>query len=434
MKDEGFVKPATRSWRWFVFGIASSNFFLSQFYRASNAVIAPQLIRDLSLSTEELGLLSAAFFYAFALTQIPISMTLDRIGPRRLMTGLSLLGIAGALIFSLADSMAWGLIGRLLLGVGMACNLMGTFKLLTTWFGPERFATLSGIVFSIGTAGNMSATTPLVLMVDRLGWRGGFQLIAAVNLLIVLVFFLLVRDRPEEEISSDAPVPEGKPSPRGIWGDLPRLFRRRDYWIISFGTFVSYGVFSAFQNLWAGPFLMDVLKFSPVKSGNAIFLLNLGMLLGGPLMGAASDRVFHGRKWVVILGHVFLSFTVLSLAGLPVESGFVLVAGLFLGFGLFRASGLLMYPHIKDLMPIEMAGTAMTGINFFTMIGSAAFLHGLGSLMQALYPGASRGHDAFQAAFILCGVCLLGVVVLYCFTRESGKTGAQSSMFKAARE
>jgi sugar phosphate permease len=412
------MKTSHGSWRWLVFVIATANFFLSQFYRASNAVMAPQLIRDLSLTTRDLGLLSASFFYAFALTQIPISLFLDRIGPRKLMTGLSILGITGAVIFSYADSLCLGLIGRLLLGMGMACNLMGTFKLLTTWFGSASFATLSGVAFSIGTAGNMSATTPLVLLVEWLGWRGGYRLIAGINLLIIILFFLLVRDRP----AGDEP-PLSKEQASGgstrLIGDLALLLRRRDYWIISFGTFISYGVFSAFQNLWAGPFLMEVMEFSAVSTGNVIFLMNLGMFLGGPIMGALSDKVFHGGKWVIFYGHVVLALIVLAFARLSLGSGLILVASLSLGFGLFRATGLLMYPHIKDLMPIEMAGTAMTGINFFTMIGSAAFLHGLGSLMQALYPQVSRGPDAFQAAFILCGVCLGGVVVLYFLTRDS---------------
>ena len=92
------------SFRWVIFGIATSQFFLSQFYRASNAVIAPQLMEDLSLDTEGLGLLSAAFFYAFALMQLPISVFLDRVGARRMMTGLSLVGIMGALVFSWSDS------------------------------------------------------------------------------------------------------------------------------------------------------------------------------------------------------------------------------------------------------------------------------------------------------------------------------------------
>ena len=94
--------------RWLIFLITSANFFLSQFYRATNAVIADDLLNDLSLDTAGLGTISAAFFYAFALTQIPISILLDRIGARRMMTGLSLLGIGGALLFSMAHSQGMG--------------------------------------------------------------------------------------------------------------------------------------------------------------------------------------------------------------------------------------------------------------------------------------------------------------------------------------
>jgi hypothetical protein len=78
-----------------------------------------------------------------------------------------------------------------------------------------------------------------------------------------------------------------------------------------------------------------------------------------------------------------------------------------------------MYPHIKELMPHEMSGDAMTGINFFTMIGPAVFLQGLGTLMQTIYPDASRGPDAFNAAFILCVICLSNISLLYLFTKEN---------------
>ena len=99
--------------RWSIFAITSAHFFLSQFYRTSNAVIAPQLVRDLSLNTEALGLMSASFFYAFALTQIPLSLFLDKVGARRVMTVLSLVGIFGAFVFSWAHSLSLGLTGRI---------------------------------------------------------------------------------------------------------------------------------------------------------------------------------------------------------------------------------------------------------------------------------------------------------------------------------
>ena len=74
-------------------------------------------------------------------------------------------------------------------------------------------------------------------------------------------------------------------------------------------------------------------------------------------------------------------------------------------------------------MPSEMSGAAMTGINFFTMIGQAVFLQGLGILMQRLYPDASRGPDAFNAAFMVCLICLSGVSGLYILTKEKRLDG-----------
>ena len=403
--------------RWIIFLLATSHFFLSQFYRTSNAVIATQLVQDMALDTEGLGFLSASFFYGFAITQIPISLLLDKVGPRKLMTILSLTGVLGAFIFSAADSLAMGLIGRILLGIGMACNLMGTFKLLTYWFEPLVFATLSGVVVSIGTLGNITATTPLVMLVEQMGWRQSFQLIAGINLVLTLIFFFVVHDRPA--------APSGEPSVRDAslsigqaFSNLKMLWKEKDYWIISLATFVRYGTFAAFQALWAGPFLMEAMGYSAVKTGNLILLMTVGTVTGSPFWGALSDRVFRTRKWIIVFCLAGVAASALVLMLIPPDAGLAVVAFVFFAFGFFSSAGILMYPHIKDRMPIEMAGAAMTGINFFNMMGPALFLQGLGILMQTLYPEASRGLAAFDTAFLVCVVALVAAAVLYGFTTD----------------
>ena len=406
--------------RWIIFILATSHFFLSQFYRTSNAVIAPELIRDLCLNTEELGLLSASFFYGFALTQIPISVLLDKVGPRRMMTVLSLMGVVGAVLFSIADSLGFGLIGRVLLGIGMACNLMGTFKLLTEWFEPLVFATLSGLVVSIGTFGNMVSATPLVMLVEQMGWRHSFQLIAGINLILTLTLFVVVRDRPAR---STIPTAKGAPaiSLRQAFSNLALLFKNKDYWIISFATFVRYGTFAAFQALWAGPFLIEIMGYSAIRTGNLILLMNVGLIVGGPLWGALSDRIFKARRGLIVFCLLVMALISFVLVTITPETGLFTISIIFLAFGLVSSGGMLMYPHIKDLMPQAMAGAAMTGINFFNMLGPAVFLQGLGILMQHLYPDASRGPAAFDASFVLCLVCLASVAVLYLFAQGKEK-------------
>ena len=401
-----------------IFILTCSLFVLSQFYRVSVAVITPNLMTDLALSTKSLSLMSASFFYAFALTQIPIGIYLDRIGPRLTMACLSMVAVAGGLVFAWADSAGDLIFGRLLLGIGMACNLMGTFKLLTLWFDPFRFATLTALVVSFGTAGNMAATTPLVLLVQAFGWRITFSLISFVNLLLVILFFLIVRDRPDPQ-PHPVEMPASSGNLRATFVDIFNLFRKRDYWIISWGTFCRYGVFAAIQALWAGPYLFSVMQLSQVKAGNMLFLLSLGVILGGPFCGMLSDRVFKTRKWIVIPGLLGMASTLIVLAFLPAATPLIILAALFFLFGVVSSVGGIMYPHIKELMPIEKAGTAMTGINFFTMTGAAVFLQGLGNIMQVVYPGAAMGAGAFKVAFLLCAFFLLSVGLFYLATKDT---------------
>ena len=404
--------------RWAILLMACLLFVLSMFYRASVAVITPDLIRDLALDARGLSLISAAFFYAFAFMQIPISMYLDGIGPRFSMTALSLIAVAGALIFAWGDSLSALVIGRMLMGAGMACNLMGTFKLIALWFDPLRFATLSAFVISIGTAGNVTAATPLVLLVQSIGWRLTFTAFSAINLLLAVLFFIVVRDRPQSG-GDGKPLRSASTNLREILRALRQLFRERDYWIISLGTFCRYGIFASVQALWAGPYLMNVIGVSAVATGNLILLMSIGIIIGSPVFGWLSDVVFNSRKGVIVGGLTGTGLVLIVLAGLSPDTSMVVLAVLFFGFGFFSSSGGIMYAHIKERMPVEHAATAMTGVNFFTMVGVVVFLQGLGSLMHHFYPQASLGASAFKGAFLTCAACLGLTVVFYLFTTET---------------
>jgi MFS family permease len=339
------------------------------------------------------------------------------------MTGLSLVAVLGAFIFAWAGSLPAGIMGRILMGIGMGCNLMGTFKLLTMWFGPTSFGTLAGITFSIGTVGNMAATTPLVLLVQEVGWRMAFSLIAGINLVQIGVLFAVVRDRPPEKRTAPVSQPT-ELTFRDVFAGLLQLLHKRDYWIISCGAFFRYGVFAALQALWAGPYLIKAMGLSPLAAGNVIFLLNVAVIIGGPVWGGISDRVLKTRKGVVILSLIALSVSISAIALMPEGTGLLVLSVLFFLFGFSAGAGNILFAHIKDLMPLQLSGVAMTGINFFTMMGAAVFVHGLGSLMQRVYPSASLGVTAFKSAFLLCSACLILASFFYIFTKDSA-TGSQ---------
>ena len=101
---------------------------LSQFYRVSNSVIAPELTRDLHLSAAELGLAGSAFFFALFAVQLPVGLWFDRFGARRTVSTVSLLAAVGAvwiahatdatgLIIDQTGSYQWGVAFALVMGV-----------------------------------------------------------------------------------------------------------------------------------------------------------------------------------------------------------------------------------------------------------------------------------------------------------------------------
>jgi len=410
------------SHRWLILILGGSLFVLSQFYRSSVAVIAPELIKELKLDAWELSTVSASFFYAFALMQIPVGIFLDSVGPRITMTVLTMVAVAGAVLFATGESYSCLSTGRALMGIGMACNFMGTLKLITIWFSPRQFATLSAIISSAGTAGNIVAATPLVIMVQAMGWRHSFLTMAGLTFIMAVFFFFLVTDSPGHIIETQKRKPPG-PSVHETLKSGRVLFSRQDFWIISFSTFCRYGIFASVQALWAGPYLMNVAGFSAITTGNIILLMSIGMIIGSPISGYLSDTVLRSRKKVVISGIWGMAMILGAIVCLPRGTGEWTLSILFFGFGLFSSSGQVMYAHIKEQVPLENAGMAMTAINFFTMAGVAVFLQGLGSLMKFLYPGTSLGAPAFRGAFLFCSICLGVTAIFYIRTSETLTVG-----------
>ena len=112
-----------------VFTAITAIVILSQYYRASLGVIAPELARDVALTPESLGLINGSFFITLALAQIPIGMAFDRFGPRWTITALTTVAVIGSLWFSAATSAETLLASRIVIGLGCAGSFMGAVVL-----------------------------------------------------------------------------------------------------------------------------------------------------------------------------------------------------------------------------------------------------------------------------------------------------------------
>jgi len=400
-----------------IFSILSALFVLSQFYRVSNAVIAPNLIRDLGLNAEMLGVLGGAFFYVFTLLQIPMGPMLDRIGPRMIMSVSCLIGAMGAFLFAFGDSFHSVLIGRIMIGAGMAPMLMGAFKTFTLRYPPEKFATLVGLISAVGTIGNIFAASPLAFLTSTIGWRMTFLMTGMITILLsFLVYWILKGEKIEEgRVSSPS---QDKPE-MGILQSIRLITGSLAFWQFGAVAFFRYGVFVSLQGLWLGPYLIYIKGFSPVQAGNLLILLAMGVILGSPIGGRLSDRHFQSRKGVALIGLSLYCISLIPLTGIwRIEHPF-LFGLIFFFIGFFHGFGMLIYAHAKDLFPRAISGTVMTYVNFFTMAGAGVFMPLLGKVIES-FPrtGASYPAEAYHLSFLICFLSMTASVIFYTFSKK----------------
>src|SRR5215475_4836512 len=175
----------------------ATTYMASHFFRASNVTIGLDLMRDLSISPGALGALTGAFFFGFAAMQIPCGFFFDRFGPRRTIVGMLMLATLGGIIFTAAPSWPILLTGRVLMGSGFGAMLIGSMVVISRWFPPDRFSTLTAVVLSVGLLGNLIATTPLAWASEISGWRAVFAAAVLFTAIAAVAVWIVVRDAPE---------------------------------------------------------------------------------------------------------------------------------------------------------------------------------------------------------------------------------------------
>ncbi len=395
-------------------------YIIAYFYRVSAAVIAGDLVTDLSITPQELGDIASVLFYAFAFAQLPLGPVLDRFGARWTVFVLGLVTAVGALVFARADGYAGALVGRSLIGLGTACVLMGSLKVYTAWFEPRQFATLSGLQVALGNTGNLLATAPLAWAAVMVGWRQVFLAAALLSALVALVVLVVVRDAPGEAQRTVRP-----PLLAG-WGALARS---RSFWGLCLLAFFWYGSYMAVQGVWGAPYLMEVLGYRREAAANLLLLTAIGFIVGCPLAGSLSDRILGSRKKVIAAGQLgLLACMSLFLGPMQWLPGWFLPV-VFLFFGVCVSTGPVLYAQVKELFPASLSATALTSINFFVVIGAALTQQVMGHVMggQVAEIGVSPA-EAYRHAFLFPagGLGVAWLIYLFCRDTHSRQSGVES--------
>ncbi|MGL5733516.1 MAG: MFS transporter, partial [Beijerinckiaceae bacterium] len=248
-------------------------YILSIFYRSFLSVIAEPVMRDLTIGPRELGIVSAAWFWTFAVMQFPVGWALDRIGPRRTVTALMSIGLIGCIGFALARDWRMMAVAMALIGVGCSAVFMSALYVFARENAPEKFGAMASLFIGFGSVGNLAGAAPLARLADALGWRDAMLVLAALFAAGLVSAALFVRDPPRLSAPTSA---RGS----GVIAGLRDILAIRELRLLIPITLVSYAMLATTRGLWVAPFLGDVSGLSRAAQGNATLLMAVTMTVG----------------------------------------------------------------------------------------------------------------------------------------------------------
>jgi ACS family D-galactonate transporter-like MFS transporter len=397
--------------RWGIGVLLGVGVLVNYLDRISLSVAGPQLQTAFHLSSTQLGILFSAFFWTYALLQIPIGMVLDKMGVTRIGRWGAFLWVVASSITALAGGFGGLFIARALLGVAEAPGFPASSKATGYWF-PRQERAMATALFDAAAKFSSVIGVPLVAFaVVSFGWRWGFGITALLSLAYFVAFCVIYRDpsahpklsKPEYDyIKAGGATPEGG-SVTGSVSMLGYLLKNRKIWGLTIG-FAAYGYTFYLFLTWLPGYLVQSMHMSILKSAGFAAIpwacaTVADLLVGGWLIdelikrGHDETRV---RKSVLVTG---------MLIGLAVF-GTVFTKDPYwaIGWISLALSGLAAAAPVGWSLPSLIAPTGGTGtvggiMNFANnMMGVAA------PIVTGILVGASQ---SFTSAFMVAGVVLL---------------------------
>jgi MFS family permease len=381
-----------------------TGYYLAYLFRTIQAVMASSLATELGLSPGDLGLLTSVYFLTFAAAQIPIGMLLDRYGPKRVQGTLMVVAAFGSALFAASESFSMLLLGRALIGLGVAAALTAGIQALVLWFPKEKVPLLNGLMVMLGALGAVTATWPAEFLVASIGWREVFGVLAGLTAVCAIMVHFV--------------VPETTPTPKRATSiGLKTVYTDPRFWRLAPLSASCIGTAWALQGLWAAQWLADVDGLDRAGVVQHLFIMAVALSVGALGLGIAADRLRRrGIGPEILLGGVATVFIAIELAlilRLPLPSYL-----LWSGVAATGAATVLSYAVLADCFPKELTGRANGVLNLFHIAAAFVVQYATGLVVQKWLPdGGHYPEVAYQTAFALVLVAQIAAWIWFLMPR-----------------
>ncbi|MDX1901130.1 MAG: MFS transporter [Gammaproteobacteria bacterium] len=361
-------------------------FYLYEFsLQVSLGVMTHELMFDMSLNAASLGMISAAYYYAYTPMQIPGGVLHDKYGPRRVLTAATLICATGALCFALSGNIFQASLGRFLMGIGSAFSFSGALMLIARWFPAKYFAILSGIVQLMSSIGAIAGQVPLAISIHHWGWRHSMFGLAMIGAILAAAIWFVVHDFPADQKNHATLAPQYHDKPKG----LKQILRSKETrWIASY-SFLIWAPVTTFAGLWGVPFLVIAYHLSTASASIACAFIWLGIGIGSPLSGWLSESL---QKRAAVLTGCSLLGLISSILVIYVNLPLPALYGFLFLLGIAGGGQSLAFCVVKDISHPSSIGTSIGINNMATVAGGALLQPVIGWLLLVNWHGAMNGN------------------------------------------
>ena len=270
------------------------------FGRFAYTPILPSMKEGLALTYTQMGWIGTGNFMGYLSFAFIGGYLATRIGSRQIVSAsLALVGIA-LILTGLAESFEFAFVMRLLVGAGSAGSNVPIMALASAWFTAQYRGMAAGILVS-GSSIAILMLGPLIPYILQNypgnGWRVCWYFLGGLTLIIALLNYSFLRNRPEEK----GLPPYGKPSPFPPFsssGSVKNLYSSRALWHLA-AVFFTFGFSYIIYIQYFSAYLIHEAKIGAEKAGEYLMLLGVLSIFCGPFWGVVSDRI--GRKYGLAL-------------------------------------------------------------------------------------------------------------------------------------
>lgn len=309
-------------------------FYFFQFIlRVSPNACTDALMTTHNFDAATLGSIMSFYYIGYVIMQIPAGVILDRIGVRIPVIVSILVCSLGVLLFAIASNSFVLSIARLLMGVGSAFAFLSNIKVASLWFDPKKLPLFIGLSLAAGTLGAKVAGSPLVYLLEALGWQSALELLAITGAALAILSWVIVKDVRVSDLQKRKE--SLKEEIQHIIASFSAILKEPLSWILGIYGLTMYLPLSGFSDLWGAAYIEDVYGVSRAVAADMSWLIYFGIGISSPLWSFVHDYFKNYRKSLALASIIgattFASALYLPLPNLWVLGVILFVCGLGLG-------------------------------------------------------------------------------------------------------